>query len=91
MSEASSRWYVYVLRCADSSLYTGVTTDTDRRVIEHNQNDRLGAKYTRYRRPVSLVYREACTNRSAACKREAEIKAMSRAAKLILVKEFTDQ
>ena len=85
MPDESSNWYVYILRCADSSLYTGVTTDTDRRVIEHNISDRLGAKYTRYRRPVSLVYRESCNNRSAACKREAEIKKLSRQSKMKLI------
>ncbi len=91
MSAESSGWYVYILRCADGSLYTGVTTNTERRVKEHNQNDRLGAKYTRVRRPVSLVYRESCSNRSAACKREAQIKALSRDAKLKLLQAVADQ
>ena len=91
MPAVSSDWYVYILRCADGSLYTGVTTDTERRVTEHNQSDRLGAKYTRVRRPVSLVYRELCSNRSAACKREAQIKALSRAAKLKLLQTDADQ
>ncbi len=85
MSEASSSWYVYILQCADSSLYTGVTTDTERRVIEHNQSDRLGAKYTRCRRPVSLVYRESCKNRSVACQREAAIKKLPRQTKMKLI------
>ncbi|WP_299199099.1 GIY-YIG nuclease family protein [uncultured Amphritea sp.] len=91
MPELLSCWYVYILRCADDSLYTGVTTDTGRRVKEHNQNDRLGAKYTRVRRPVSLVYRESCNSRSEACKREAQIKALSRAAKLKLLQATADQ
>ncbi|MBU2966079.1 GIY-YIG nuclease family protein [Amphritea sp. 2_MG-2023] len=85
MSEELTSWYVYILRCADDSLYTGVTTDTARRLNEHNFDDRLGAKYTRPRRPVNLVFQEACANRSAACKREAEIKKMSRLAKLKLL------
>ncbi|RTE64522.1 GIY-YIG nuclease family protein [Amphritea opalescens] len=85
MSGELTSWYVYILRCADDSLYTGVTTDTVRRLNEHNFDDRLGAKYTRPRRPVSLVYQQACANRSAACKREAEIKKMSRPAKLKLL------
>jgi len=80
-----------MLRCADGSLYTGVTTDTARRVTEHNQSDKLGAKYTRARRPVSLVYREPCENRSAACQREAQIKALSRAAKLRLIATQQEQ
>lgn len=91
MPEVSPSWYVYILQCADSSLYTGVTTDTERRVIEHNQSDRLGAKYTRYRRPVSLGYREHCKNRSAACKREAEIKKLSRQAKIKLIGTQVEQ
>ena len=91
MPEASANWYVYILRCADSSLYTGITTDTERRVIEHNQSDQLGAKYTRYRRPVSLVYREPCKNRSTACKREAGIKKLSRQAKIKLIATQADQ
>lgn len=81
----SSVWYVYILCCADQTLYTGVTTDLARRVHEHNTDDRLGAKYTRNRRPVSLVYREPCENRSAACKREAAIKKLSRRAKQQLI------
>lgn len=85
MPELLSCWYVYMLHCADGSLYTGVTTDTERRVNEHNQSDKLGAKYTRARRPVSLVYREPCENRSEACKREVQIKALPRAAKLKLL------
>ena len=85
MSEASDSWVVYILRCADSTLYTGVTTDSKRRLKEHNHNDRLGAKYTRTRRPVSLVYQESCNDRSSACKREAAIKKLSRRAKQALI------
>lgn len=91
MSEALSEWCVYILRCADGSLYTGITTDTARRVIEHNQNDRLGAKYTRARRPVNLVYQASCDNRSDACKREAGIKKLSRQAKLKLIATQIEQ
>ncbi len=81
----SVTWFVYILKCADASLYTGVTTDLERRLQEHNQNDRLGAKYTRTRRPVSLQYHETCTGRSHACQREAAIKKLSRRAKLKLI------
>lgn len=70
-------WHIYILRCADDSLYTGVTTDLTRRVLEHNESLK-GAKYTRVRRPVSLVYSEAFESRSAACVREAAIKKLSR-------------
>ncbi len=70
-------WHIYILRCADGTLYTGVTTDLTRRVSEHNESLK-GAKYTRVRRPVSLVYSEAFESRSAACVREAAIKKLSR-------------
>lgn len=77
------QWYVYMLECADRSLYTGVTTDLERRIDEHN-NGAAGAKYTRARRPVRLVYSETAAGRSEACQREAEIKNLSRAEKLLL-------
>ncbi len=78
-------WFVYMLRCADDSLYTGVTTDVERRVREHSMLVK-GAKYTRVRRPVQLVYTEQCNDRSQAQKREADIKNMPRQAKLALIK-----
>ena len=78
-------WYVYMVRCADDSLYTGVAKNIQRRVEEHNNNDVLGAKYTRARRPVELVYEEACSSRSAACKREYEIKQFDKDAKENLI------
>ncbi len=78
-------WHVYMLRCADGSLYTGIATDVERRVAEHNGDDRLGARYTRARRPVRLVYREACPDRSSAARREAAIKRLPKAAKEALV------
>ena len=71
--------YVYVVECADGSLYTGYTTDVERRVAEHNAGE--GAKYTRGRTPVEAVYVEAFGTRSAAMAREYEIKQLSRAAK----------
>jgi putative endonuclease len=76
-----SEWYVYMVRCADNSLYTGITTDVDRRVDEHNGSDRLAARYTRARRPVILVWKEPHLNRSSASKREAVLKKMSRSMK----------
>ncbi len=81
----SKSWFVYVLRCADNSLYTGVTVDIDRRVIEHNSQNGKGAKYTRNRQPVELVYHERCEDRSAAGKREWAIKKLTRAKKLVLI------
>jgi putative endonuclease len=78
-------WHVYILRCADTTLYTGVTTDVNRRLKEHNGTV-SGAKYTRVRQPVLLVYTETCASRSEAQKREAEIKKKSRTDKLELLK-----
>lgn len=73
-----SDWFVYIVRCADDTLYTGIAVDVARRMDEHNHDDRLAAKYTRVRRPVVLVYEEKCSSRSAAAKREAQIKKLSR-------------
>ena len=77
-------WYVYILRCRDATLYTGITTDLARRVKEHNEG-KVGAKYTKVRRPVSLVYNEVCKTRSVALKREYAIKQLSREAKQALL------
>jgi putative endonuclease len=80
-----SRWFVYMVRCADRSLYTGSTTDAGKRVAEHN--DGRGAKYTRARTPVRLVYVEPAADKSAAMRREREIKRLPAAAKRRLVRE----
>jgi putative endonuclease len=78
-------YFVYILQCADDTLYTGIATDIDRRLDEHNSSEK-GAKYTRSRRPVSLVYSESFPDRSSASRREYEIKKkMSRADKLSLI------
>lgn len=74
-------WSVYIVRCADDTLYTGIAKDVARRVEEHNSNGVLAASYTRARRPVVLVYQEAVASRSDALKREYQIKQMSRKAK----------
>lgn len=76
-------WYVYIVRCADRTLYTGVATDVRARVAKHNQGK--GAKYTRGRRPVRLVYREPAANRGVALKREYAVKQLTRAAKRRLI------
>ena len=82
-------WYVYMLRCADDSLYTGITTDLQRRLQQHNGEPACkGAKYTRSRRPVELVYYEQAADRSSAASREIEIKGLDKSAKLKLVNHF---
>ena len=74
-------YYLYILQCADKTLYTGITTDVSRRVAEHNQSS-LGAKYTASRRPVKLVYSQKFKDRSSASAAEAKIKKMKREEKL---------
>ena len=83
------RWWVYMLRCADGSLYTGVAVDVERRLRQHNGDLAGGARYTRARRPVALVWREAVADRAQAQVREAEIKALSRREKLRLIRART--
>ena len=78
-------WLVYIVRCADDSLYTGITKDVARRIQEHNEGDKLAAKYTRARRPVVLVYQEMCESRSTATRREYEIRQLSREGKNNLI------
>jgi predicted GIY-YIG superfamily endonuclease len=78
-----SRWFVYVVRCADGTLYTGTTTDPARRVARHNAG--TGARYTRSRLPVVLVYQKRVASQSAALVREAAIKKLSRAEKEELI------
>ena len=77
-------WIVYMLRCADDSLYTGITTDIARRLAEHNGEGGLCARYTRSRRPVTFAYSESVDGRSEAARREAAIKRLDRARKLAL-------
>ncbi len=84
-----SDWYVYIVRCSDNSLYTGVTKDIERRVTEHNTNDKLGARYTKSRRPVTLVYEESSESRSQASKRELEIKRLTKKNKESLIAKYT--
>ena len=77
-------WFVYILRCADGSLYTGITTDLARRLGEHNAGRSAGARYTRGRGPVQLAYAEAVASRAAAASREAAIRQLGRSGKLEL-------
>jgi putative endonuclease len=76
-------WYVYILKCNDGTLYTGITNNLDKRVSSHNKG--TGAKYTKTRTPVEIVYHEEATDRSEASKREYQIKKLSRLAKENLI------
>ena len=76
-------WHLYILRCADGTLYTGITTDVDKRFEAHCAGK--GAKYTRGRGPLTLVYREECGDHSSALKRELEVKKLSRPEKEQLI------
>jgi putative endonuclease len=76
-------WHVYIIKCSDNTLYTGSTTDLNRRLKEHNSDK--GGSYTRIRKPVELVYKESHPNRSKAQKREAHIKGLTREKKLTLI------
>ena len=76
-------WYLYILRCKDDSLYTGITTDVEKRLEAHRAGK--GAKYTRGRGPLELVYREECGDHSDALRREVEIKRLPRDEKLKLI------
>ena len=81
----TKQWYVYILRCADDTLYTGVTNDPDRRLAQHNAG--TSSKCTRCRRPVDMVYKEPAEDKGAALKREYAIKQLSRSEKLILIEK----
>ena len=81
-----SDWCVYMLRCSDNSLYTGITNDLDRRLQAHNTG-RAGARYTRSRRPVELVYQESQPSKSAALKREHELRQLSKLQKEAFIRQ----
>jgi len=76
MTVNRNKWSVYLVRCRDGSIYTGISIDVEHRVEKHNQGS--GAKYTAPRRPVELIYQERCLNFSSASRREIEIKRWSR-------------
>jgi putative endonuclease len=83
--EPEPTWHVYIVCCKDNSHYTGITTDLMRRINEHN-SPKKGAKYTRSRRPVELVYFEKAASRAIATRREAQIKKLTPAGKKQLIK-----
>lgn len=80
-------YYLYILNCSDNTLYTGITTDLKRRMVEHNST-KLGAKYTSSRRPVKIVFSKKFKNRSIASKEEARIKKLRKNEKLELIKKY---
>ena len=81
-------YHVYIVQCADNTLYTGIAKELNRRISEHNSSDK-GAKYTKARRPVTLLYHEECADRSVASKREYAIKKMTKEKKLSLIASYT--
>ncbi len=83
-SSLESFYFVYILRCNDGTLYTGIARDVEKRLAEHNGSPK-GAKYTRSRRPLVLAYRESCSDKSSALKREKAIKKMTRSQKEALL------
>lgn len=83
----NTSWFVYLVRCRDGSLYTGIAKDVDRRVARHNAG--TGSRYTRSRRPVRLVYRESADGHGAALRREAAIKRLTRREKIALVRTMS--
>ena len=83
-------YFVYILECSDSTFYTGITTNLDRRLKEHNSS-KLGAKYTKVRRPVKLIYSQEFNNRSEASVEEARIKKLSRIEKINFISCYTQE
>jgi putative endonuclease len=84
MTQKFKQWFVYVVECSDGSLYTGITTNLKRRISEHNSSKK-GAKYTKSRQPVELIYFETASNRSEATMREINIKKLSKKNKIQLI------
>ena len=80
MKPSEKSYTLYILKCSDDTYYTGIALDVEKRLSEHNSSDK-GAKYTRHRRPVTLMYHELCSDKSSALKRERAIKRMKRSAK----------
>ena len=79
-----AKYFLYILHCSDGTMYTGITTNLERRVKEHNSS-KLGAKYTKARRPVKLIYSKEFIDRSRALKEEARIKKLTRKEKLLMI------
>jgi predicted GIY-YIG superfamily endonuclease len=84
-----SQWYLYILRCGDGTLYTGITNDVEKRLDAHRTGK--GAKYTRGRGPLELIYQETCESHSRALKRELEVKKLSRLQKEQMIKNYKQE
>ncbi|MBI3312843.1 MAG: GIY-YIG nuclease family protein [Candidatus Omnitrophica bacterium] len=82
----AEKWFVYILGCRDQSLYTGITNDLERRFKTHSEGK--GARYTRTRLPLEMVYQETCRNRTEALIRECAVKALPKAKKINLIEQF---
>lgn len=87
LTKTTPTWFTYLVRCNDNSLYAGITTDIQRRVSEHNSATK-GAKYTRHKQPVALVYYETTSSRSLAAKREYQLKQLTKQQKEALIASF---
>ena len=87
-TDIEQTWHLYILSCKDGYLYTGITTDVEKRLEAHKSGK--GAKYTRGRRPLELVYREECGSHSDALKRELAVKALPREQKQALIAAYTE-
>src|SRR5689334_10236551 len=88
-SGSNSSWFLYIVECRDGSLYTGITSDVERRVLEHNEG--TGARYTRSRRPVRVRYQEACADRSTALVRECAVRLLSPKEKRALIATYEEK
>ena len=86
MRKGSDIWHIYMVRCSDGTLYTGITNDLNKRIEAHNSG-KEGARYTRSRRPVKLVYSEQVESKSAAAKLEYQLKKLPRLKKIRLIKD----
>ena len=86
MSDTISTWFIYILRCADETLYTGITNKLSERIKKHNSGK--GAKYTRSRLPVKIAYQEEVGEKGKALQREYAIKQLTRKEKLLMIKDF---
>lgn len=82
----STSWHLYILECCDGTLYTGITSNLERRLRQHNSG--VASKYTRARKPVKMVYAEPCKDRSEASKREIQVKKLNRNAKVRLIQSL---